>query len=81
MHKQFTVVGTSVLNNVLKVRFANDLKTRIKVLQRNKHTDVNLIECAAASKVDAVKYALTQTDKFNAEELALFTAFIKANDF
>ena len=81
MHKQFTVVGTSVLNNVLKVRFANDLKTRNKVLQRNKHTAINLIECAAASKVDAVKYALTQTDKFNAEELALFTAFIKANDF
>ena len=81
MQKQFTVVGTSVLNGVLKVRFANGLATRIKVLQRNKHTNINLIECASASKVDAVKYALTQTDKFNAEELALFTAFVKANDF
>jgi hypothetical protein len=81
MEKTFTVVGTSVLNGVLKVRFANDLATRKKVLERNKHTAINLIECAAATKVGAVKFAATQTDKFNAEEMALFAAFIKANDF
>jgi hypothetical protein len=81
MDKQFTVVGTSVLNGVLKVRFANDLATRVKVLQRNKHSAINLIECAAATKVNAVKFALTQNERFNAEELALFAAFIKANDF
>jgi hypothetical protein len=81
MEKQFTVVGTSVLNGVLKVRFANDLATRIKVLQRNKHSAINLIECDAATKVNAVKYAATQNERFGAEELALFAAFIKANDF
>jgi hypothetical protein len=81
MEKTFTVVGTSVLNGVLKIRFANDLATRVKVLQRNKHSAINLIECPAASKVSAVKFALTQNERFGAEETALFEAYIKSNDF
>jgi hypothetical protein len=81
MEKTFTVIGTSVLNGVLKIRFANDLATRIKVLQRNKHTAINLMECPAASKVGAVKFAATQKEQFNEEELALFAAYIKSNDF
>lgn len=81
MAKTFDVVGTSVLNGVLKVRFANGLAKRKAVLKVNGHDAINLIECPPASKVGAVKFALTQTDKFRAEEMALFETYIKANLF
>ena len=80
MHNNtYTVVGTSVLNNVLKVRFANGLAKRVKVLQRNLHTNVTLIECNAMLKLDAAKFAFTQTTVFNEEQLACIAAYIKAN--
>ena len=44
MTKTFTVAGTSNLNGVVKFRFANDLKGRIKVLERNGHTNIDLRE-------------------------------------
>ena len=80
MHNNtYTVVGTSVLNNVCKVRFANDIATRYKVLARNKHSNVMLMECAAMHKLDAAKYALTQTDTFNETQLATIKAYIAKN--
>jgi hypothetical protein len=42
MDKTFTVAGTSNLNGVVKLRFANDLKGRVKVLAANGHTDIQL---------------------------------------
>jgi hypothetical protein len=48
MDKLFTVAGTSRLNGVVKFRFANDLKGRIKVLAKNGHTDIRLIELPEA---------------------------------
>jgi DNA replication protein DnaD len=55
MDKTFTVAGTSNLNGVIKFRFANDLKGRIKVLERNGHTDVQLFELPEAmTKEDAI---------------------------
>ena len=48
MDKLFTVAGTSNLNGVVKFRFANDLKGRIKVLAKNGHTDIRLIELPEA---------------------------------
>jgi hypothetical protein len=74
----YTVVGTSILNGVRKVRFANGLAARIKVLLRNGHTAVNLVECDARFKLDAAKWALTQ-EAFDAEELAVIKAFVDAN--
>ena len=80
MHNNtYTVVGTSVLNGVLKVRFANGLAKRFNVLKRNKHTSINLIECNAMHKLDAAKFALMQTDVFNEEQLACFAEYVKAN--
>ena len=43
-NKTFTVAGVSTLKGVTKVRFANDFVSRIKVLDKNGHTDVNLKE-------------------------------------
>ena len=53
--KLFTVVGTSKLDGVTKVRFANDVM-RTKVLQKHGHEDIILVELPEAmSKLDAVK--------------------------
>lgn len=39
----YAIAGTSRLNGEVKVRFANDM-TRVKVLQKNGHTEIDLIE-------------------------------------
>ena len=43
-NKTFEVAGTSTLNGVTKVRFANDYVGRFKILVKNGHEDINLIE-------------------------------------
>lgn len=54
--KTFSVVGVSTLNGETKVRFANDV-LRIKVLAKNGHTNINLIELAEPMlKLDAAKF-------------------------
>ena len=40
--KKFSVVGVSTLNGKTKIRFAND-SMRIKILLKNGHTDVDMI--------------------------------------
>jgi len=46
--KLFTVVGTSNLNGTTKVRWANDLVTRFKMLHKGGHTDIELFELPEA---------------------------------
>ena len=41
--KKFAVAGVSTLDGKTKIRFANDA-TRVKILAKNGHTDVELIE-------------------------------------
>jgi len=60
---KFTVVGFSKLNGTLKLRFANDLVTRYKVLQRNGHTDAQLMELAAPT--DKIAAAKALAEKFD----------------
>lgn len=58
--KTFTVVGTSTVDGKTKVRFANDVM-RIKILAKNGHANINLIELPQAlNKVDAVRYMQSQ---------------------
>lgn len=58
MDKQFCVAGVSVLDGVMKARFANDMN-RVKVLEKNGHTKVKLIELPELMfKEDAVSYLL-----------------------
>ena len=53
----FKVTGISTLNGVTKVRFANDLVSRVKILNKDGHKDINLVELPnALSKGDCVKY-------------------------
>ena len=63
----FTVAGTSNLKGEVKVRFANDLVSRIKTLHRGGHTDVNLIELPKPmTKLEALQHlqsvGITQGD-------------------
>ena len=79
MHNNtFTVVGTSVLNGALKIRFANGLTKRIRVLARNGHSNIALVECDAVFKLDAAKFALTQ-EQFTEEQRAVIAAYVNSN--
>lgn len=55
----YAIAGVSRLNGEMKVRFANDM-TRVKVLQKNGHTDIDLIELKEPlTKEDAVAFLLS----------------------
>ena len=80
MHNNtFTVVGTSVLNGVCKIRFANGLGKRIRVLARNGHNNIALVECDAMFKLDAAKFAMSQTEQFNEQQMAVIAAYVNSN--
>lgn len=50
--KLFKVVGVSTLNGKTKVRFANDT-SRVKILVKNGHTNVELFELPTAMTKEA----------------------------
>lgn len=55
----FTHAGVSTLNGIVKVRFANDA-IRVKVLAKNGHTDINIIELPSAmEKEDAIAHLIS----------------------
>jgi hypothetical protein len=61
--KTFTVAGVSTLNGVTKVRFANDFVSRIKILDKNGHTDVILKEFDnAMTKAQVCETLLSDAD-------------------
>jgi len=54
--KTFSVAGTSTKNGVTKVRFANDFVNRFKILIKNGHEDINLIELGGEfTKAEIIK--------------------------
>lgn len=66
--KTFEVAGTSKLNGITKVRFANDYVGRFKILAKNGHEDIELIELGEKmTKADICKM-LIQHPKFQSEE-------------
>lgn len=63
----FKVAGVSRHEGQVKVRFANDM-TRVKILVKNGHTDIELVELPKEmEKADAVKHLLTTELVQNAE--------------
>jgi hypothetical protein len=59
--KLFTVAGTATHNGTTKVRFANDLVARIKILVKAGATDINLMELPQPmTKLQALKYLSEQ---------------------
>jgi len=80
-NKTFDTAGTSVLNGVMKVRFANGMAGRIKVLKANEHTDIQLMELSAPkTKINAVLEVREHDDFGYLEQQAVFDAFIIKND-
>ena len=60
--KTFTVAGTATnADGTVKVRFANDLVARIKILNKNNCTNINLVELPSAmTKLEALQYLQAQ---------------------
>ena len=57
MEKKFTVAGTASQNGITKVRFANDIVSRTKILIKNNCENINLIELPEPmTKLEALKY-------------------------
>lgn len=70
----FKVTGISTLNGQTKVRFANDLVSRVKILVKDGHTDINLVELKEPlSKLDCIKHLKT-TDLYGQFAEAIDTA-------
>jgi len=58
--KLYTVAGTATHNGVTKVRFANDLVARIKILTKAGATDINLVELPKPmTKLEALQHLQT----------------------
>lgn len=59
--KLFSVAGTARHNGQVKVRFANDLVARIKILQKAGCTDINLVQLPKEmTKLEALQYLTEQ---------------------
>lgn len=70
----FKVAGVSRLNGVVKVRFANDM-TRVKVLTKNGHTDIELMELPQAmDKPEVIQFLKTSKLYLNAEYQSVIDA-------
>ena len=62
--KTFSVAGVSTFKGVTKVRFANDFVSRIKILDKNEHADVELIELGTELTKEDVCKVLVAHPKF-----------------
>ena len=65
--KTYTVAGVSTQDGVTKVRFANDYVNRIKILSKNKHTDIELIELGSEMTKEDICKLLMDHPKFQSE--------------
>ena len=75
----FKFAGVSTLNGKIKTRFAND-QMRVKVLAKNGHEDITMIELPTAmSKLEAAKF-IQSLDEFQgvAEQVAI-ADYLEAN--
>lgn len=66
-NKTYTVAGVSTHKGVTKVRFANDYVTRIKILQKHQHSDVQLIELDTELTKEAICKLLMDHSQFQNE--------------
>ena len=67
MDKTYTIVGVSTDGKVTKFRVANgDMAERVKVLERNGHTDIKLEETGSPmSKIDAITAFKTRHPEYD----------------
>ena len=77
--KTYKTAGVSILNGVMKVRFANALEKRIKVLKANDHTDIRLVEVTPGTKVEVARQLLTHEDFQDKWAQETIQAFLNKN--
>ena len=66
--KTYSVAGTSTLNGITKIRFANDFVSRLKILYKNGHENVELIELGGEHTKAEICQVLMAHPKFQSEE-------------
>jgi len=67
--KTFSVAGTTRHpNGTVKIRFANDLVNRFKTLDKNGHTEIELIELGDEFTKAEICQVLLQHERFQSEE-------------
>ena len=67
-NKTFSVAGTSTHNGITKIRFAKDFVNRLKILYKNGHENVELIELGGEFTKAQVCQILMAHDKFQGED-------------
>lgn len=66
--KTYSVAGTSTLNGITKIRFANDFVSRLKILFKNGHENVELIELGGEFTKAEVCQVLMAHPKFQGDD-------------
>jgi hypothetical protein len=66
--KTFNVAGTSTLNGITKIRFANDFVSRLKILYKNGHDNVELMELGRELTKAQICQVLMSHPKFQSED-------------
>jgi homogentisate 1,2-dioxygenase len=66
--KTYEVAGTSTQNGVTKVRFANDYVGRFKILLKNGHENIELIELGDKMSKENICQVLMNHPKFQSED-------------
>ena len=78
--KTYNTAGTSTANGVTKVRFANDYVGRFKILVKNGHENIQLIELGADLTKAEVCQVLLAHPQFQSEELqSVIAEFVVRN--
>lgn len=76
----YTVFGVSFYRGAHRLRFSNDLVSRLKTLQAMGDTDINVVELPSAmNKLQAVQWAQASGSFNKLHEVALIEAFIEKN--
>ncbi len=78
--KMYTVAGTSTFNGKTKVRFANDYVSRFKILTKNGHDNIEILELDhPMSKGDVCKFLSTHEKFQNEAQQSAIAEFVVRN--
>ena len=78
--KTYNTAGTSTANGVTKVRFANDYVGRFKILVKNGHENINLIELGEdLTKAEVCKVLLAHPQFQSEEKQSAIAEFVVRN--
>ena len=79
-NKTFEVAGTSTIKGVTKVRFANDYVGRLKILYKNGHENVELMELGEKmTKADICKVLIAHPNFQSEEQQSAIAEFVVRN--